>query len=608
MQTNTYNYGVIGNGKSAALVDTRGAIVWCCLPDFDSSSVFAALLDEKQGGHFSIAVSDSYRVTQRYEKQTNILVTRFDSGPDAFEVQDFMPRYRVSGLTRDYYAPPDVVRLFRWIRGRPELRVLYDPRLDYARGTTMSGLHASYIKSHTVGTNYESMYLYSNFDAKALLSGEPIVLKEDGYCLISYNEKLVPLTMEDVELQYQKTKAYWMNWASHTRRYPLYGDLIVRNALTLKMMHCQGTGAVVAAVTTSLPETLGEPRNWDYRFCWIRDASMTVSVLTELGHDYMARSFAEYIQRVVPWKNEKIQIMYGLRGQKILTEEILDHLCGYQGSRPVRIGNAAFTQKQNDIYGVVLDMIDKALPFFNHRLDFMENLWTTVRGLLRNVQAHWHEPDRSIWEIRGEEDHFTFSKVLCWVAADRVSHIATVLGQHDHARRAEQLALVIRQDILEKGWNPTVGAFTQKYGSPHLDAANLLICEYGFIRPDDPRYIATVEKTYSGLCCDGLMYRYRNDDDFGTPKSSFTICSFWMVKALIHIGRVREAQGMFEKIVSYANHVGLLSEDLDFKTKRQLGNFPQAYSHLALISCAIALNNALVDEGTAPAAPPALDH
>lgn len=589
-----YHYGAIGNCHSAALVSRAGSIDWCCLPEFDSPSVFAKLLDDEKGGSFAFEVDDTYHITQRYEPKTNIILTRYDDGDSAFGVFDFMPRYLSSDVSNSnlrHFCPPDVIRYIKVFKGEPRMTVRYDPRLNYAEHETTTDNRGEFLKSMTSNGSYESVYLYSDFELDAIRYGVPMVLASDGFMMLSYNQKLIAPTLEDVVLSYQKTKTYWMNWASNINKHPRYNDAILRSSLVLKLMTFQDTGSVLAALTTSLPETVGEERNWDYRFCWIRDASMTISVLTELGDLNAVRRFVLYILSLINYKDEKIQIMYGIRGQKKLTERTLDHLAGYLDSKPVRIGNAAYEQKQNDIYGILLDVIAKSLFVFENHVDTLEDIWTIVRTLIRNVEEHWHLPDKGIWEIRGDEEHFVFSKVLCWVAVDRGVRIATTLAKDDYVEHWTTLRDQIKNDIHDNGWNEDVGAFTQSYGSKYLDSANLLMEEYGFIDARDPKFVATVDATMTDLSRDGLMYRYRNADDFGEPKSSFTICTFWMVNALYRVGRTKEAREMFERVLASANHMGLLSEDIDFETGRLLGNFPQAYSHLALINCACTLGS-----------------
>jgi GH15 family glucan-1,4-alpha-glucosidase len=300
--------------------------------------------------------------------------------------------------------------------------------------------------------------------------------------------------------------------------------------------------------------------------------------------------------RTVPTKDDHLQIMYGLRGEKQLTEETLDHLSGYLGSGPVRIGNAAYHQSQHDIYGILLDVVHQDIEERRRTPERLDQVWTRVRSVVRKVAESWREPDKGIWEIRGEERHFVFSKVLCWVAIDRGIKIARLLGKDAWADDQTALRDEIHATICRDGWSEEAGAFTQSFGSPDLDASNLLMAEYGFFDPRDARFVRTVEACEERLCRDGLMYRYKNQDDFGAPSSAFTVCSFWMVKALASIGRRKDARVMYENLLACANPHGLFAEDLDFETRRQLGNFPQAYSHLALIDCALALEGKDADE------------
>ncbi|MDT8390487.1 MAG: glycoside hydrolase family 15 protein [Lentisphaeria bacterium] len=588
------NYGIVGNCRSAALISETGAIDWFCLPDFASASVFAALLDQERGGRFSIDPGDSATITQTYVKHTNILQTRFETADGCFDVFDFMPRYKND--RRHYVCPSDLIRYIRPVSGRPKIRLRYQPALRYGEHETHTEIHADYVKSWCDGGTYESIYLYTDLPFQSVLDGEELVIDTEHFLLVTYNQKLLHLTPEDIHLEYERTKVYWLEWVKRTVRFVRYQEEIVRSALTLKLLSFQKSGAILAAVTTSLPETIGEVRNWDYRFCWIRDASMIITVLTNLGHYNAAERFLRFVLDVIPYKDEKIQIMYGIRGEKTLTERELPWLSGYEHSQPVRIGNAAYIQKQNDIYGVLLDVIHKAFDLFPNDLERGEDLWTTTRSLVRTVQRTWREPDMGIWEFRSQKKHFVFSKMLSWVALDRGVKMADLLGKTSYSKDWARTRDAIRADIMEKGWNEQLGAFTQAYENQAMDAANLLMATYGFIDPMDPRYISTVDRIREELCQDGLMFRYRNPDDFGSPSSAFTVCSFWLVKSLCLIGRKKEARAMFQHLLGCANHLGLFSEDLDFKTRRLLGNFPQGYSHLALIDAAILLSETEVEE------------
>ncbi|MDR5590024.1 glycoside hydrolase family 15 protein [Christiangramia sp. SM2212] len=589
------DYGIISNCKSAALISKTGSLDWCCMPNFDSSAMFAKILDERKGGSFEILIDDEYDIKQEYLWETNILSTVFNNGKDSFQLIDFMPRYpREDG---SYYAPPDVIRFFRLISGEPKFSIKYDPKLDFAREKTYSEHKGEYIKSFTKEGKYDSAYFYSSFNLNDILESNEITLTGNAYCLVGYHEKLVEQSLDRSYLKFQRTKVYWMNWSDKTTRYTHYGNEIMRSALVLKALSYKKSGAVLAAATTSLPETIGEERNWDYRFCWIRDASMVIKVMAGLGHIKSAKDFLQFILDIIPNKDEKIQIMYGINGEKELTEHILTHLDGYKESKPVRTGNAAYIQKQNDIYGILMEVIYQQFLMFETSLENSEALWTVVRGIVMIVEENWKKPDKGIWELRTEDRHFVFSKLLCWVAVDRAIKIGEVLRMGINDTKWKALREEIYQDIYTNGWNEEKQAYTQYYGSSDLDASTLLMQSYGFIEADDPRFVSTVQATEKELCEDGLMYRYKNNDDFGKPTSSFTICTFWLIDSLYKIGEKKKARKMFDQLLSYSNHLGLFSEDIDFKTKRLLGNFPQAYSHLALIETAANFSKGIATEG-----------
>ncbi len=582
------NFGLIGNCRSAALVSLKGEIEWACLPDYDSFSVFAKILDTEKGGSFLIEPEHVEKTEQYYLKNTNILVTKFLCSNSELEIYDFMPRYKTSRET--YYCPPDIIRYVKVVKGTPEVMVNYDPQLCYAATETFSMCTDLYLKNYTKKGPYESVYLYSNIDLVLIQQKKKFSLNNDCYFWISYNQKINKPDLESAHFEMARTKDYWLDWSSRTKKFSKYNDVISRSALALKLLAYQKSGAILAAVTTSLPEKAGDVRNWDYRFCWVRDASMIIDTLTSLGHYNAAKRYLDFIINVIPYKHNKMQIMYGINGQTELTEKILDHLSGYKQSRPVRIGNSAFKQKQNDIYGVLLDVLYKSLNIFHSSDINSEDIWTIVRSLMRVVEKNWMLPDKGIWEYRSMKEHFVFSRVLCWVAADRAVKIADLLGMKTYVGQWTTLRETIKREILEKGWNSDLNAFTQFYGSQYLDAANLLMEQYGFLEADDPKYKMTVLKTYERLCHNGLMYRYRNEDDFGLPGTSFTICTFWMIDSLYKIGEHELAQQLFDQILKYSNHLGLYSEGIGFKDKELTGNFPQGYSHLALINTASLLS------------------
>ena len=586
--TDNLNYGIIGNCKSSALISEDSSIEWCCLPQFDSPSVFGKILDQKKGGSFQILCDNSYSITQKYVDNTCILMTKFDNGSDAFELLDYMPRFQKENGV--YYAPPEICRILKLVKGNPKLKVLYDPRLVYSIGRTNNYEKNDFIVSVVNEERYDTLYLYTDLNKKNILECSEISLDRDYFLTISYNEKINPPSLDHINLELERTKVYWLNWCFKTPTYKNYNSQILRSAMTLKLLTFEKTGAVLAAATTSLPETIGEVRNWDYRFCWIRDASMVIKVITKLGHVKIVKKFIDFILDIIPDKNEKLQIMYGINGEKMLTEETLDHLSGYKNSRPVRVGNAAFIQKQNDIYGILVDAIHYQIEKYINENDKHEELWSIVKNIVWVVDNNWKMPDKGIWEFRQEDQHFTFSKLLCWVAVDRAIKISELIQGGKSAKKWKSLRSEIYNDIIENAWSDEKQAFTQSYGAEHLDASVLLMEPYGFIDAKDTRYVKTVKAIERELSHEGLLFRYKNVDDFGTPSSSFTVCTFWFINSLYKIGEKEKSKLMFDKLLSYSNHLGLFSEDIDFKSKRLLGNFPQAYSHLALIDTAMNFN------------------
>jgi GH15 family glucan-1,4-alpha-glucosidase len=579
------NYGAVGNCRTAALISDKGSIDWFCFPDFDSPSVFGKLLDEKKGGNMSFIVGNDYRISQRYLEHTNILSTLFEATEGAFEVIDFMPRYKL--LDYDYYLPPELYRLIRLKRGTPRFRVNYNPALNYARGEVGHKTGPEYVKTYAKANERDTIYLYSGIPYDVIFNQQEVLLQRDEFLLVSYNQKLIPIDMNRVNLEFQRTRLYWMNWTNRSKKYTAFNEQIERSMLVLKLMSYQRSGAVLAALTTSLPESIGEVRNWDYRFCWLRDASMSIETLVKVGHRGAAERFIAFINGILYSKYDRFQIMYGIRGERVLTEYDLPHLAGYKNSKPVRVGNDAYHQMQNDSFGYLMDVIYQYYLYFPGTLDEIEDMFEVVKNIVRTVMEDWRKPDKGIWEIRGDEKHFVLSKVMCWVALDRAEKIAVMLQKGGYADKWRCEAELIKTDVFMQGWKEEIQSFSQTYCNTELDSSLLLMEVYGFIDATDPRYKQTVDAIYRKLMYKGLMFRYNNVDDFGIPSSAFTICTFWMVRALYVTGRQAEALNLFETLLSYSNHLGLFSEDLDFDTKSQLGNFPQAYSHLALINTAM---------------------
>lgn len=579
------NYGIIGNGNTAALVSQYGSIEWLCLPHFDSPSVFASLLDKEKGGHFRFCPVGQYEVRQSYVAHTNILTTVFTSEDAEFIVYDFMPCYDYDGTTENHH-PSDIYRYIRHVRGVPRLSIDYQPSPDYARGACRLEICGDHIESYSTSNTKDRQFLYSSLPLEGILAHEVFTLESDAFCLLSSNEKLSEITLETERVDYCRTLVYWLNWSERTKKFKNYNDVIERSMLTLKLLS-HHNGVMLAALTTSLPEAIGQSRNWDYRFCWLRDASMSIETLVKLGHEKAARRFMQFVRSTFVANHDRFQIMYGIRGEKTLHEEELPHLSGYENSRPVRIGNAAYRQKQNDSYGYLMNLIYQYFTLLPAHLEDQEDVWDMVKNIMETVQVEWKKPDKGIWEIRGKAQHFVSSKIMCWVALDRGARIARMLNRSGLAETWEKEADKVRKDVFAKGWKPELHSFSQAYGNLNMDSSLLIMEEYGFIDGHDEKFRQTVQAVKKDLFHNGLMYRYHAADDFGMPTSAFTICTFWLIRAMFVTGEKEEARQLFEKILTYSNHLGLFSEDLDFESKRLLGNFPQAYSHLALINTAL---------------------
>lgn len=582
------DHAIIGNCTSAALIGPDASIDWLCLPFFDSPSVFGRILDEDRGGFFRISAENLVKVVQSYVHHTPVLKTRFETKDGVFEVMDYMPRFLVGA--GDVYCPSEIHRNIHVLSGRPRIRIGLKPAPNYGLSEGKFTVFPEYLKITSTKGEYNSYYLYSNLDFGAIERGEAVELGSSSYFLLSYHEKLSQVSQEKIYLEYEKTKSYWMDWVFRTRVPEKYKEIVIRSALTLKLLMFQRTGAVIAAPTTSLPEIVGGDRNWDYRYCWVRDASMIIDLYARMGHVHSAGRYIQFILERMLLKNENIGVMYGINGELLIDEQILEHLKGYQGSRPVRVGNAAYLQIQNDVYG---ELIEAVYSFYvanpRQQLDFDEELWTVVRSLVNKVISDWRNPDCGIWERRGSEQHFVHSKLMSWVAMDRAAKISCFIGKENHAPAYLAVADEIKADILAHGWDKELNSFVMHYGSKDVDASNLLMLHYGFLEPSDPRIQGTVEAAQKNLVRNGCVMRYTAQDEFGLPKNAFIVCTFWLINALFLTGKEDQARAMFDQIVSHVNGFGLLSEDIEPETGILTGNFPQGYSHLALIQSAFLL-------------------
>lgn len=581
-RSSNLNYAIIGNCTSAALINDDCSIDWLCLPFFDSCSVFARILDEQKGGYFKIWAKDIISVEQSYLYHTPIVKTIFTTKDGIFEVYDYMPRFGTGHA--QVYCPAEIHRNIYLVEGNPKMIVEFNPRPNYGLSDSQLTPYPDYLKVTSIQGEYNSYYLYTNFNVDDLRQSREIELKESSYFLLSYHEKMEPVTSDKILMEYERTKGYWLYWVYRTKVPEKHKELLIRSIITLKLLMFQRTGAVVAAPTTSLPEIIGKERNWDYRYCWVRDASMIVDLYSRIGHTRMSLRYIKFILNRMLVKDYNILVIYGINGEEKLEERTLDHLSGYGGSRPVRVGNAAYKQKQNDVYGELVETIYTSFVV-NHRNDLIldEETWTLVRSLAKEVEKRWKDPDSGIWEHRGPMRHFVHSKMMCWVAMDRAAKIAKFTGKTQYVARFLKVAEEIKKDILKNGWDEKLQSFVMYYGSKEMDASILLMLHYGFLDKKDHRMISTVQKIYKELTKDGFTMRYKTSDEFGIPENAFIVCTFWMINALYLIGHEQQAREMFEKIISHANRFGLFSEDIEITTGRLTGNFPQGYSHLAFI-------------------------
>jgi alpha,alpha-trehalase len=581
-------YAMIGNCTTAALVTGECSIEWLCLPFFDSPSIFGKILDEDTGGYFKISGVDTIKTYQSYMPHTPILKTVFETKHGVFEVRDYMPRFHLP--KGDKYCPPEIHRNIQVISGTPQIIVEFKPMPNYALAEPIYLFGQQFVEVVSQKGDYDNFFLYTNLDTHKVVAGEPIPLKESSFFLLSYYDKLQEVNLEKIYVEYEKTKSYWLDWVYRTHLPERYREMMVRSTITLKLLTYEKTGAVIAAPTTSLPEIIGKDRNWDYRFCWVRDASMIIDLYARLGHMRLAARYFSFILNRMLLKHENIAVMYGINGERELVEKELSHLQGYGNSRPVRIGNDAYRQTQNDVYGELMETI-YAYFQINPRSEISreEEMWTIVCSLVKYIEDTWKEPDCGIWERRGEKRHYVHSKMMSWVALDRAAKIANFLGRKAYAKHCQESAAAIKEEIIEHGWNQELQTFVMCYGSKEVDASTLLMLHYGFLDRRDPRMISTVRYIYKHLVRNNFVFRYLEEDDFGLPENAFIVCTFWMINSLYLIGEEQKAREMFDNILRCANPYGLYSEDVEISTRRLTGNFPQGYSHLAFIQTVLLL-------------------
>ena len=577
-------HGLIGDLHTVALVGTDGTIDWYCCPRFDSPSVFAAILDAHRGGRFRIAPnSDDWGSKQLYLPDTNVLITRFLMADGVGEVQDFMVPAHPGRLIRRVLA----------VRGQMCFVVEVAPRFDYARArhevvlTTHGALFRSLELRLSLSTRCP-LEIVDGRDVSALIE---LKAGETASFVLERGEVPVPSSDADIAAAFDATVAYWRRWLRGSRYGGRWRETVHRSALALKLLTYAPTGAIVAAPTTSLPEQLGGVRNWDYRYTWMRDAAFTIYALLRLGFAEEAGAFMQWLEGRVR-ASGPLQVMYGIDGRADLPEQELSHLEGYMGSAPVRIGNGAATQLQLDIYGELMDAVYLCNKYGEQ---IYHDGWMEVTRNLEWLIDHWDQPDEGIWETRGGRRDYTYSRLMSWVAVERAIRIARQRGLPADLPRWMAVRDRIYTQIMQRGWHPGRRAFVQHYDTDVLDASLLLMPLCKFIAPTDPRWLSTLDAITAELVSDSLVYRYDADaapDGLAGEEATFSLCSFWWVEALARAGRLDEARLAFEKMLTYANHLGLYSEEIG-PTGEQLGNFPQAFTHLALISAAHNLDRRL---------------
>jgi GH15 family glucan-1,4-alpha-glucosidase len=587
-------HGLIGDLHCVALVGTNGTIDWHCCPSFDAPSVFGSLLDADRGGSFELAAAVPAKTRQFYHPDTNVLITRFFAEDGVGEIQDFMP------VGEDEAERHRLIRRVLCVRGTMPFRARVWPRFDYGRAPhTLTEVAAGVVftaPGSAVGLTATVPFEHDARDVTAefkLAEGESAVFALDE---AGSDAVLRPCSGEEAVELLAATVAFWRNWLSASRYRGRWREVVHRSALTLKLLTYAPTGAIVAAPTTSLPEQIGGERNWDYRYVWVRDAAFCVYALLRLGFTSEADAFMQFMFQYVTAREQSasgpLQVMYGIDGRTELPERELSHLAGYRGSVPVRIGNAAAKQLQLDIYG---ELMDSVYLYDRWHRPISSAHWDTIIARADWLCDHWDQPDEGIWETRGGPRKFLYSQLMCWVAIERAIRLANRRGLPGDLERWRKARDAIYRRIMDRGWSPQLKAFAQYEGADVLDAAVLLMPLVKFIAPTDPKWLSTLDALTASLVSDSLVYRYdprASPDGVQGGEGTFSACSFWYVEALTRAGRLDEARLAFEKMLTYANHLGLYAEQIS-RTGEQQGNFPQALTHLALISAAFNLDRAL---------------
>ncbi len=580
------DHGVIGNGRVLALVSPTSAVEWLCLPRFDSPSIFARILDHEKGGTFIIEhASGEVRGKSEYITNTNVLRTVFEVGDASWEVIDFAPRL-LDGM--EIRVPFELARLVRPLRGHPRLRARFEPRPDYARAEVKMMPAGDCL---LITGAAEPLRLFTDVPMPYVTGMREFALDKPMFFSLVCGGTRQRITLWHVLEQFERTTEGWRRWAMTCALPTFAPDAVLRSALVLKLHQYHDTGAIIAATTTSIPEAMGTPRTWDYRYCWLRDAAFVVEALRRLSHLREGEEFLRYLRDVA--EAGPLQPLYGIGGERDLPEAVLGHLSGFGGSGPVRIGNQAAEQRQNDLMGELILCLETLLT--DPRLAHLRggDYFPLVHRLVEEAIAAAPTLDTGIWEFRQMLRPYTFSRAMCWVAISRGAKLARHLGETVHASRWEKIAEAEREIVLTRGFNAAEGFFTQALDGKHPDASLLLLPTIGIVDAKDPRFVSTVEAYQRILAPDGLMKRYIALDDFGETTSAFTICSFWWCEALALMGRLDEACELFRRLERHSNALRLFSEDIEPGTGAMLGNYPQAYTHVGLIHAAMTISELL---------------
>lgn len=578
---------LIGNCAYQALIDDRANVVWLCWPRFDSSFVFGALLDAEKGGCFAIIPQGAdFTSEQAYLPNTNVLRTVFRGESGSFEVIDFAPRFRQYERS---FKPTILMRRIRLLSGAPRIRVKLDPKLDYGRRQPKSYAASNHLHFEMEGT---ALRLTTNLPLTYIQDFRPFLLERDADLTLTWGAPLEAPLAATVESFYSQTKQYWERWVKHTSLPGVFQREVIRSALALKLHQFEDTGAITAAATTSLPEEHGAGRNWDYRLCWLRDSYFTLRAMRRLGHFEEMEGFVAFIKNLVEAHPGRLQPVFGISGEHELTETELSHLSGYMGNRPVRIGNAAYVQIQNDAYGEIIGVLAPLLLDVRFEsIDGQASAIKLIKRMLDRIEATLTEPDAGIWEYRGAARVHTFSLLFHWTGASIAARLAAQVGDAELAAHANKLVSASREIIERECYSEELGYYVDSTTTKNPDAALLMMVNLGYLDPHSERakkHVAGLAKELAQQ--DGSVQRYRHEDDFGASTSTFTVCGFWYAEALARLGLREEAQAICQKLANYANSHGLFSEDVDPQSGEQLGNFPQTYSHVGLINAAFAIS------------------